>query len=185
MLAFIALVGVCAFDQPRHANAQTKADILRGEYSRYRANNELLHYHLDVRVDPEKKTISGKNTIRFKMLKDDNRIHLDLHSALAIDKILLGETKLKYERDSGAVFVDFPESLQAGRVVSIEFYYSGTPEEKGRFGGFAFGKDPEGPALDLHLLRGPRRQRLVAEQGSMAQQSEVDGYQRRDPQWFG
>src|SRR5262245_7708397 len=58
----------------------SKADILRGEYSKYRANNDLLYYHLDVRVDPEKKTISGKNTIRFKMLKDDDRIQLDLHS---------------------------------------------------------------------------------------------------------
>ena len=37
--------------------------MLRGEYGRYRANNDLLHYDLDVRVDPEKKWISGKNTV--------------------------------------------------------------------------------------------------------------------------
>jgi aminopeptidase N len=122
----------------------TKADILRGEYSKHRANNDLLYYHLDVRVDPDKKTIAGKNTIRFKMLKDDDRIQLDLHSALAIDKIVLGDTKLKYERDSGAVFIDFPETLKAGREVSIDFHYSGSPEQKGRFGGFTFGKDPKG-----------------------------------------
>src|ERR1035438_8736038 len=91
--------------------AQTRADILRGEYGRYRANNDLLFYHLDVRVDPEKKFLSGKNTIRFKMLNDDTRIQLDLHAALNVDKILLGDTSLKYERDSGAVFVDFPETL--------------------------------------------------------------------------
>src|SRR5215472_10875835 len=48
----------------------TKADILRGAYGPYRANNDLLFYHLDIRVDPEKKFISGNNTIRFKMLKD-------------------------------------------------------------------------------------------------------------------
>src|SRR5262244_2898148 len=58
--------------EPTHAN------ILRGAYGPYRANNDLLYYHLDVRVDPEKKFISGKNTIRFKMLKDDTRIQLDL-----------------------------------------------------------------------------------------------------------
>ena len=74
--------------------AQTRADILRGEYGRYRANNDLLYYHLDVRVDPEKKFLSGKNTIRFKMLQDDERIQLDLHSALNIDKILLGTAEL-------------------------------------------------------------------------------------------
>src|SRR5258707_11313642 len=123
--------------------AQTPAtpsrfDILRGEYSRYRANNDLLFYHLDVRVDPDKKYLSGKTTIRFKMLKDDTRIQLDLHSALNVDKILLGDATLKYERDSGAVFVDFPETLRAGRVYTIDFYYSGNPAETGRFGGIAF-----------------------------------------------
>ena len=44
------------------------------------------------------------------------RIQLDLHAALNVDKILLGDTALKYERDSGAVFVDFPETLRAGRT---------------------------------------------------------------------
>jgi hypothetical protein len=105
--------------------APTHADILRGEYGPYRANNDLLFYHLDIRVDPDRKFISGKNTIRFKMLQDGARIQLDLHAALNVDKILLGDTPLKYERDSGAVFVDFPETLRAGRVYSIDFYYSG------------------------------------------------------------
>lgn len=124
--------------------AQSKANVLRGGYGKHRANNDLLYYHLDIRVDPEGKTISGKNSIRFKMLEDDNRIQLDLHSALAVDKILLGETNLKYERDSGAVFVDFPETLKKGRIVAIDFYYSGTPAQGGRFGGFTFAKDPKG-----------------------------------------
>jgi aminopeptidase N len=122
----------------------THADILRGAYGPYRANNDLLFYHLDIRVDPEKKFISGKNTIRFKMLKDDTRIQLDLIDTLNIDKILLGATPLKYERDSGAVFVDFPETLHAGHVYTIDFYYSGSPFTTGRFGGFTFGKDPSG-----------------------------------------
>src|SRR4051812_15322702 len=52
----------------------TRANLLRGQYGRYRANNDLLSYHLDVRIDPEKKYLAGKNTIRFKMLKDDTRI---------------------------------------------------------------------------------------------------------------
>jgi aminopeptidase N len=122
----------------------TKADILRGAYGQYRSNNDLLFYHLDIRVDPEKKFVSGKNTIRFKMLKDDTRIQLDLTDALSIEKILIGAAPLKFERDSGAVFVDFPDTLRAGRVYEIDFYYSGSPVQTGRFGGFTFGKDPSG-----------------------------------------
>jgi aminopeptidase N len=122
----------------------TRADILRGEYGRYRANNDLRHYTLDVRVDPEKKHLSGKNTIRFRMLSDDTRIQLDLYANLNVDRILLGSTPLHYTRELNTVFVDFAEPLRAGREYAIDFHYSGTPLETGRFGGLAFRKDPAG-----------------------------------------
>jgi aminopeptidase N len=135
------------------ATTPTHANLLRGEYGRYRANNDLLFYDLNIRVDPDKKFVSGKNTIRFKMLKDDTRIQLDLYENLKIDKILFQRsenrgqrsgTELKYARDSGAVFIDFPQMLKASRVYTIVFYYSGTPQTIGRFGGFTFGKDRAG-----------------------------------------
>jgi len=122
----------------------TRADMLRGEYGRYRANNDLLSYHLDVRVDPTAKTISGKNTIRFRMFSDDTRIQLDLYANLAVDKILLGTTALQYARELNTVWVDFPETLKQGRTYAIDFYYSGTPKTTGRFGGFTFTTDPAG-----------------------------------------
>jgi aminopeptidase N len=134
----------CAATLLRAQSAPTHADILRGAYGPYRANNDLLFYHLDIRVVPENKYLSGKVTIRFKMLQDATRIQLDLHAALNVDKILLGETVLKYERDSGAVFVDFPETLRARQTYSIDFYYSGNPVEIGRFGAITFKKDPAG-----------------------------------------
>ncbi|HTV58637.1 MAG TPA: M1 family metallopeptidase [Verrucomicrobiae bacterium] len=134
-----------AATQDSEANAApTRAEILRGAYGPYRENNDLLSYDLDVRVDPDKQTISGKNSIRFKMLQDGTRIQLDLHPALQIEKILWGGTPLEYVRDSGAVFIDFPETLRAGQEYTIDFYYSGHPEHTGRFGGFTFGKDPRG-----------------------------------------
>jgi aminopeptidase N len=52
--------------------------------------------------------------------------------------------ELKYSRDSGAVFVDFPEMLRAGRTYAIDFYYSGNPVETGRFGSITFKKDAAG-----------------------------------------
>ena len=62
LVAFVAML------LPVPSSAQTepsKANLLRGEYGRYRANNDLLFYDLSVRIDPEKKTIVGTNTIRF------------------------------------------------------------------------------------------------------------------------
>ena len=62
---------------------------MRGDNGRYRANNDLLQYDLDVRIDPEKKFISGRNAVRFKMLKDDTRIQLELYANLTIDRVVL------------------------------------------------------------------------------------------------
>jgi aminopeptidase N len=122
----------------------TPADLLRGGYGPYRANNDLLFYHLDLRVDPEKKFISGTNTIRFKMLQDGTRIQLELYPTLQIDKVARGSTTLKYERDGGTFFVDFPKTLRTGHTYSIDIHYSGSPTETGRFGCFTFKKDTSG-----------------------------------------
>ena len=136
-----------------HASTVGEADRLRGAYGPYRANNDLLYYHLDVRVDPEHQMLSGKNVIRFKMLETATRIQLDLVPVLHIDKIVLDESNdsrrsLKYERAAGrTVYVDFPETLQQGNTYTIEFYYSGHPIEMGRFGGIVFRKDPMGRPL--------------------------------------
>jgi len=130
--------------RPQAPTPPTRADILRGADGPYRSNNDLLSYALNVRVDPERKFISGTNTIRFRMLKDDSRIQLDLFANLNVDRIVFGSTELKYEREFNAVFVDFPEVLKRGRTYEIAFSYSGNPTETGRFGGIAFKKDPSG-----------------------------------------
>jgi aminopeptidase N len=97
-----------------------------------------------VRIDPDAKTIAGRNTIRFRMLSDDTRIQLDLYDNLNVDRILLGDAPLKYTRELNTVWVDFPNTLKKGGTYAIDFYYSGTPKSAGRFGGFTFGKDPAG-----------------------------------------
>ncbi|MFM8533921.1 MAG: M1 family metallopeptidase [Acidimicrobiia bacterium] len=129
---------------PSTLRAPSRTDILRGEYGRYRANNDLLHYTLDIRVDPAKKFISGKNTIRFKMLKDDTRIQLELFPEFTIEKTVMGTQALKVERDHNTVYVDFPETLRSGRTYAIEVYYAGNPREQGRFGALAFRTTPDG-----------------------------------------
>jgi aminopeptidase N len=129
---------------PSTLRAPTRAELVKGEYGRYRANNDLLYYDLDIRVDPEKKRIGGHNVVRFKMLNDDSRIQLDLVPHMTIERIVFEKTELKYERDLTAVFIDFPSTLRAGRTYEVDVHYSGSPIETGRFDGFAFKKDPAG-----------------------------------------
>jgi len=159
-LILLILLAVVSVTGQRTApnQAPTRANILRGEYGQYRANNDLLYYYLDVRVDPEKKFLKGTTTARFKMLKEDSRIQLDLHDALKVDGIVYNEwdpkprsagssrlrEELKFTREAGALFIDFPTPLLAGHIYEVSVHYSGNPLEQGRFGGIAFKKDPAG-----------------------------------------
>ena len=129
LIASIATAQQSKEPPPTTLRAPSRAELLRGEYGRYRANNDLLHYDLDVRIDPEKKWISGRNTVRFKMLKDDTRIQLELYANLAIDRItapLKGVPyDLKYTREVNTVYIDFPETCDR-RTYSTSIYYRHT-----------------------------------------------------------
>ena len=122
----------------------TRAEILRGAYGPYRANNDLLSYKLQVRVDPVAKSIAGSNTIRFKMLEDSSRIQLDLTEILVIDSVTSANQPLKVTRDSGAVFINFPTTLHHGQSYDVTVTYHGNPIAKGRFGGMSYETDPAG-----------------------------------------
>lgn len=131
-------------EPPSTQRAPSAADLRRGEYGRYRANNDLLHYVLDVRVDPDRRFISGTNTIRFRMIENDTRIQLELHPALQVDGIVMEGRPLGHERVASTLYVDFPRALRAGETYEVDVRFSGQPAEQGRFGGMAFRKDPAG-----------------------------------------
>ncbi len=122
----------------------TRADSLRGTYGQFRANNDLLSYGLEIKVDPAQRSVTGKNTVRFAMLEDGGRIQLDLFENMNVDSILFRGEELSYTREFNAVFVNFPETLEQGEAYSIDFHYSGHPVESGRFGCMSFREDSLG-----------------------------------------
>jgi len=130
--------------QFEHEIKFTKKDSLRGLYGRFRENNDLLFYNLNIKVDVEQKFISGKNSIEFMMLKSDDRIQIDLFENMNVDSIMFEGKKLSYIREFNAVFIDFPRRLKEGSIYCIDFHYSGHPIESGRFGGLAFKEDSLG-----------------------------------------
>ena len=125
----------------------TKDDLLRGGYGPYRANNDLLFYHLMLRVDPVAKTIAGTNVVRFRMLKDGRKIQLELTPELTLDGITFEGKAVTYARasaDSRSLYVEFPRELKVGEVAEVTVAYHGQPVTQGRFGCFSFDKDKEG-----------------------------------------
>ena len=147
---------------PRGPHVPTQEEILLGEYGPYRANNDLLYYHLDIRVDPEKKMVSGKNTIRFRMLKDDNRIQIDLHPNLNVDKILFGTTPLKYKRQFRAGVHRFSRDAGKRKSVLDRFLLLGNARAHGAIRRVHVRTGSGRAAVDLHGVRRRRREHLVA-----------------------
>ena len=56
----------------------TRQDTLRGSITEERSWWDLTYYHLDIKVLPEKKFISGSNTVGYKVLEKKKLMQIDL-----------------------------------------------------------------------------------------------------------
>src|SRR5680860_805700 len=89
----------------------THADSLRGSLRAERAY-DVLKYHLQVKVVPEEKYISGFNTISFKTEQELPVMQIDLFENMKVDSIIHHDRSLEYKRKFNAVFVSFEEPLK-------------------------------------------------------------------------
>lgn len=123
----------------------TRKDSLQGGFSFERVCYDVQRYDLDITVNPEKKFISGSNTISFKMHQESKMIQLDLFENMEADSIVFEGRPLKFKREFGAVFIEFPKILKVSdNILQLQFYYSGNPivaKNAPWDGGFVFSKD--------------------------------------------
>lgn len=105
----------------------TRKDSLQGGLRPERTCFDVLHYNLNIKVDPDKRFISGFNEINFKTVENTKKIQLDLFENMQVDSIVFNKNKLQYKREFGAVFIDFPNELNKNSEQNLRFYYSGNP----------------------------------------------------------
>ena len=110
-------------------NGFTHCDSLQGKLTALRSCYDVLFYDLAMTIEPETKSLHGSNMIRFRAMQDFDRLQVDLHANLNIDKILYHGVGLTYTRDCNAVFVDFPRVVRQGSVDSMTILYGGVPLE--------------------------------------------------------
>ncbi len=125
----------------------TRKDSLRGALRPERTCFDVYFYDLTVRIIPRKKRITGENRIYFEVVEPTRRIQIDLFPELSIDGIIWEGDELSYNREFGAVFIDFPRQLVAGERHVLDFRYSGKPgiaERPPWKGGFIWKKDRKG-----------------------------------------
>ena len=126
----------------------TRKDSLRGTLSAARSCFDVTYYDLDVKVDPDERSIDGSNTIYFKVVEETKMLQIDLFENMEIKKIKLdNRKKLNYHREFDAVFVVLPEILQKNDVHILTIEYGGNPIVAKRppwDGGFIWTKDSVG-----------------------------------------
>ena len=126
----------------------TRKDSLHGGLRPERTCFDILHYDLNVKINPEEKSIVGFNDITFKVIENSDKIQLDLFENMKIDSIVLNSKKLNYTREFNAVFINFSSTLpQSSEEQKIRFYYSGNPlisKHAPWDGGFVYNKDANG-----------------------------------------
>ena len=142
---FISIVSLTAVTaQKTHF---TKQDTLRGSITKERIWWDLTYYHLDIQVFPETKYISGKNTVRYKVLKPYQRLQIDLQAPLKIIKVLQKEEELKVVSEGNAHFITLTKAQKVGEINELVIYYKGAPKTAVRApwdGGFSWKKDNNG-----------------------------------------
>lgn len=125
----------------------SKADSLRGMLTPLRTCYDIQYYHLDVKVDIENRYISGSNLFKFVAVDNFDRLQFDLFENLSVDSITFHGNKLPFERSYHAVFVDFPSTIEKGKIDSFTVYYAGHPVAATRApwdGGFDWKTDSQG-----------------------------------------
>jgi aminopeptidase N len=122
----------------------SRADSLRGSItSPFRTCYDINFYHLDVKVNPTEKSISGSNTFKFTATTNFKTLQFDLFKNLSIEKIVYHQQELTGKREYNAVFLTFPKEIAKGKQDSFTVYYSGKPTVAKNApwdGGFVFAK---------------------------------------------
>ncbi len=125
----------------------TRQDTLRGSITNERSWWDLTYYHLDIKVHPEKKYISGSNTVGYKVLESKKLMQIDLQEPMIITSITSKGKKLKFFREGNAYFIKMNKKQKVGEVNYIKINYEGNPKVAVRApwdGGLSWEKDQNG-----------------------------------------
>ncbi|MGR7811948.1 M1 family metallopeptidase [Lacinutrix undariae] len=122
-------------------------DTLRGSITPEREWWDLTYYHLDITVNPDKKFISGKNTIQYNVLHSYSVLQIDLQAPLKITKAIQNHKELQINKDGNAHFIKLIDAQKTGDINAIDIYYEGHPKEAIKApwdGGISWKKDSLG-----------------------------------------
>ena len=142
LILFLFIANICFAQQ-----TFSRKDSLRGGLRFERTCFDVKRYDLNLKINPEQKSIVGFTEISFLVVDDTKKIQLDLFANMTIDSIVHDKSKLKYTREFDAVFINFDNILQKNSNQKITVFYQGNPtiaKNAPWDGGFVYKKSASG-----------------------------------------
>ncbi|WP_163379008.1 M1 family metallopeptidase [Cyclobacterium sp. SYSU L10401] len=125
----------------------SRQDSLRGSITPEREWWDLVFYHLDIEVDPRKKTIEGTNSVYYTVLQEGQVLQIDLQEPMEIRAFRQEGEELTYTREGNAYFVNLSSPQKPGSSHNLEISYGGSPRISPNppwSGGLTWEKDEKG-----------------------------------------
>ena len=105
---------------------------------------DILHYHLKLDLNTNKKIVNGITTITAAKINNLNsnlehnpKLELNLYDNLNVLSVKINGYDSEYSRNKNRIFIKFAETVKD--TFEIEIVYNGTPQ-RGGFDGFVFGE---------------------------------------------
>ncbi len=129
----------------RKAAAVEKMKLAEKYGAQPKQNLDMLHYDLDLSVDPAQRVIGGTVTLTFSPTAALSSLNFRLHKKLNLTSVAVDDTATgSYKRSKDDIRIDFSSPLQPGSNHSVSIVYSGTPQMTGSLDGGMLISDHEG-----------------------------------------
>lgn len=145
-IAIMILLGVMPLLRGQEIHF-THQDSLRGSITPDRAWWDLGFYDLKVTIDPDRKFISGSNTIRYRVIEPGKRLQIDLQPPMKLLRAVQDGQDLAITDNGNAHFVSLKKEQETGGINEITVSFEGHPREALRApwdGGFSWATDAQG-----------------------------------------
>ncbi len=122
----------------------SRQDTLRGSITPERAWWDLTYYHLDIVVRPSDSTISGTNTVTYRVIEANDVMQIDLQEPMNLIKAEQNGKPLDFMREGNVFWIRMEEEQEPEKIYSVLLTYGGKPHVSTKppwEGGITWGKD--------------------------------------------
>ncbi len=125
----------------------TRTDSIFGSITPQRAWWDLKHYDLDVSVFPERREITGTNTVTYTALDTGDELQLDLQAPMKLLSATQDGESLEIRKDGMFHYIQLKKKQKKGETYTLKVTFSGKPVIARRppwDGGFTWNRDSNG-----------------------------------------